>query len=82
MLREHLPTLELRAGPVIGAGSGSFEMLRCLTERLPLMITPRWVTNEVQPIAVEDVLTHLLLGLERGVGLITPIPNRLAVPLV
>jgi len=42
-------------------------MLRYLTERLPLMITPRWVTNEVQPIAVEDVLAYLLLGLERGV---------------
>jgi hypothetical protein len=127
ILRAGLPTLEFRAGPVIGSGSASFEMVRYLTERLPAMIAPRWILNEVQPIAVRDVLSYLLLALERGeagvynigsapltfkammqefarvrglrrlivpvpvlapklaalwVGLVTPIPNRLAVPLI
>ncbi len=127
ILREGLPTVEFRAGPVIGSGSASFEMVRYLTERLPAMIAPRWILNQVQPIAVRDVLSYLLAGLERGeegiysvgsnplsfkemmegfaevrglrrlivpvpvlapglaalwVGLVTPIPNRLAVPLI
>jgi uncharacterized protein YbjT (DUF2867 family) len=55
-----VPTVELRAAAVIGAGSASFEMLRYLTERLPLMITPRWLRTRVQPIAVRDVLYYLL----------------------
>jgi uncharacterized protein YbjT (DUF2867 family) len=54
-----VPTLELRAAAIIGAGSASFEMLRYLTERLPLMITPRWLRTRVQPIAVRDVLYYL-----------------------
>jgi uncharacterized protein YbjT (DUF2867 family) len=54
-----VPTVELRAAAIIGAGSASFEMLRYLTERLPLMITPRWLRTEVQPIAVRDVLYYL-----------------------
>jgi hypothetical protein len=127
ILREHLPTVEFRAGPVIGSGSASFEMCRYLTERLPAMIAPRWILNQVQPIAVRDVVSYLLAGLDRGregiysigseplsfkgmmqefasvrglhrlivpvpvlapklaalwVGLVTPIPNRLAVPLI
>lgn len=128
ILREGLPATEFRAGPIIGSGSASFEMVRYLTERLPVMITPRWVLNRVQPIAVRNVLQYLVealnrppLGIveiggqaltfadmmrgyaaERGlmrrlivpvpvlaprlaarwVGLVTPIPNRLAVPLV
>ncbi len=118
---------EFRAGPIIGSGSASFEMVRYLTERLPVMVTPRWVDTKVQPIAVRDVLSYLELALavgpsgiveigtgvlsfkdmmlgvaaERGyrrwilplpvlapklaarwVGLVTPIPNALAVPLV
>ncbi|MFE0463549.1 SDR family oxidoreductase [Kitasatospora sp. NPDC058965] len=56
-----VPTAELRAGVVIGSGSASFEMLRYLTERLPAMVTPRWVTTRTQPIAVRDVL-HYLVG--------------------
>jgi uncharacterized protein YbjT (DUF2867 family) len=125
ILREGLPTLEIRAGPIIGSGSASFEMVRYLTERLPAMIAPRWISNLVQPIAVRDVLAYLVLGLDRNdagvvevggdrlsfrgmmevyaevrglrrwiapvpvlapglaarwVGLVTPIPNRLAVP--
>lgn len=124
----HLPTTELRAGPIIGSGSASFEMLRYLTERLPLIIAPSWVNNEIQPIAIRDVLAYLIAALERGpseiveigsdrmtyrqlmkeyararglwrvivavppflpawigariIGLVTPIPSSLAVPLV
>ncbi len=127
ILRAGLPTTEFRAGPIVGSGSASFEMVRYLTERLPAMIAPRWILNEVQPIAVRDILDYLSLALEREpagiynvgaspltfkgmmqefasvrglrrlivpvpvlaprlaalwVGLVTPIPNRLAVPLV
>lgn len=127
ILRAGLPTVEFRAGPVIGSGSASFEMVRYLTERLPAMIAPRWILNPVQPIAVDDVLDYLVQALEgdreevyevgadslsfrdmmygfaevRGlrrlivpvpvlaprlaalwVGLVTPIPNTLAVPLI
>ena len=127
ILRESLPTLEFRAGPIIGSGSASFEMVRYLTERLPAMIAPKWVKNQVRPIAVRDVLDYLAAALEtdevgvydvgtspltfremmqvyasvrglrrrifavpvlapslaaRWVGLVTPIPNRLAVPLI
>lgn len=128
ILRESLPTIELRAGPIIGSGSASFEMVRYLTERLPAMVAPKWVRNQVRPIAVEDVLSYLtaclgrpdaegvveigadpltfkemmevyasVRGLRRliipvpvlapglaarWVGLVTPIPNRLAVPLI
>lgn len=128
ILSLHLPTTEFRAGPIIGSGSASFEMLRYLTERLPLIIAPDWVRNEIQPIAIRDVLSYLIAALERGpseiveiggdrltykemmegyarvrglrrgiislpallpawigarfIGLITPIPSSLAVPLV
>lgn len=53
-------TIELRAGVVIGSGSASFEMLRYLTERLPIMTVPKWVKNRIQPIAVRDVLRYLV----------------------
>ncbi len=127
ILRAGLPATEFRAGPVIGSGSASFEMVRYLTERLPAMIAPRWILNQVQPIAVRDILQYLVLALDRGpsgiynvgtdpltfkgmmqefaavrglrrvivpvpvlaprlaalwVGLVTPISNRLAVPLI
>jgi uncharacterized protein YbjT (DUF2867 family) len=52
--------IELRASIVIGSGSLSFEMIRALVERLPVMITPRWVDARAQPIAVEDLLDYLL----------------------
>ena len=55
-----VPTIELRAGVVIGSGSASFEMLRHLTERLPFMITPKWLLNKIQPIAIRDVLRYLV----------------------
>jgi uncharacterized protein YbjT (DUF2867 family) len=127
ILRATVPTTEFRAGPIIGSGSASFEMIRYLTERLPMMIAPRWIRNDVQPIAVRDVLSYLVAALDTGplgvidigadrlsfletmkvyaevrglrrvitpvpvlaprlaalwVGLVTPIPNRLAVPLI
>lgn len=127
ILRRTARVLEFRAGPIVGAGSASFEMVRYLTERLPAMVAPRWIDNLVQPIAVDDVIRYLVLGAARDVtgvveiggdrvtfgnmmrtfaeirglrriiipvpllaprvaglwvGLVTPIPNRLAVPLI
>lgn len=58
-------TLEFRAGPVIGSGSASFEMVRYLTERLPAMVAPKWIRNAVQPVGIRDVLGYLLGALER-----------------
>ncbi len=54
-----VPVMELRAGIIIGSGSASFEMLRHLTHRLPIMTTPKWVSNLTHPIAVRDVLWYL-----------------------
>lgn len=128
ILGQGLPVTELRAGPIIGSGSASFEMVRYLTERLPAMVAPRWIRNEVRPIAVRDILSYLVQAAERHeplgvldvggevltfqammegyakvrglrrlilpvpvlaprlaslwVGLVTPIPNAIAVPLV
>lgn len=64
LLASGVPTVELRAAAIIGAGSASFEMLRYLTERLPLMVTPRWLRTCVQPIAVRDVLYYLVKSAE------------------
>lgn len=64
LLRDNLPTTELRAGPVIGSGSASFEMLRYLTERLPVMVAPRWVKNRIQCIGIRDMLAYLLEALD------------------
>lgn len=127
ILRENRKTTEFRAGPIVGSGSASFEMVRYLTERLPVMITPKWIKNAVQPVAIRDVISYLVEALTRDplgvvdigadvmpfrrmmevyaevrglkrliipvpilsptlsgqwVGLITPIPNSLAVPLI
>ena len=60
MLGSGVPTAVLRAAVIIGSGSASFEMLRYLTERLPVMITPKWVRTRIQPIAVRDVLRYLV----------------------
>ena len=54
-----VPVLEFRAGIIIGSGSASFEMLRHLTHRLPIMTTPKWVSNLTHPIAIRDVLYYL-----------------------
>ena len=59
-----VPTIEFRASVIIGSGSLSFEMVRGLVERLPVMIAPKWVRSMAQPIAIEDVLEYLLKALE------------------
>lgn len=59
LLESAVPTAVLQAAVIIGSGSASFEMLRYLTERLPAMVTPKWVHNRIQPIAVRDVLHYL-----------------------
>jgi uncharacterized protein YbjT (DUF2867 family) len=131
LLASGVPTAVLRAAVILGSGSASFEMLRYLTERLPAMVTPRWVDSRIQPIAIRDVLRYLVgcadlpaevsrgfdiggpdvltyrqmmqgyarvAGLRRRiivpvpvltptlsshwVGLITPVPNSVARPLV
>jgi uncharacterized protein YbjT (DUF2867 family) len=61
-----VPTTEFRASIIIGSGSLSFEMIRALVDRLPVMIWPRWVQTATQPIAIEDVLRYLLLELDRA----------------
>lgn len=59
-LRAHgVPVIEFRASIIIGSGSLSFEMIRALVERLPVMLTPRWVNVAAQPIAIGDVLAYL-----------------------
>ncbi|MFD8981580.1 SDR family oxidoreductase [Streptomyces sp. NPDC059564] len=60
LLASGVPTTVLRAAVIIGSGSASFEMLRYLTERLPVMVTPSWVGTRIQPIAVRDVLRYLV----------------------
>jgi len=56
------PCTVLRAGVIIGSGSASFEMLRHLVEKLPVMVTPRWVHTRTQPIAIRDVLRYLVVA--------------------
>lgn len=63
-LRAHgVPVIELRASIILGSGSLSFEMIRALVERLPVMVTPRWVRVMAQPIAIGDVLGYLCAAL-------------------
>ena len=64
----HSQVIEFRASIVIGSGSVSFEMIRALVERLPLMVCPRWVQVQAQPIAVEDLLAYLLAAIELPAG--------------
>lgn len=59
-----VPVLQLRAGIIIGSGSASFEMIRHMTHRLPVMVTPKWVSNRTQPIAIRDVLYYLTQAAE------------------
>jgi len=63
-----VPVVELRASIVIGSGSLSFEMVRALAERLPVMICPRWVAVKTQPIAVADVVGYLIASLDLPEG--------------
>lgn len=66
-----VPTTVLQAAVILGSGSASFEMMRHLTERLPVMVTPRWVRNRIQPIAIRDVLRYLV-----GAAAMPPEVNR------
>lgn len=65
-----VPVTEFRAAVIVGSGSLSFEMIRYLTERVPIMITPRWVSTRCQPIAIRDVLAYLVaaLGKPEAIG--------------
>lgn len=57
-------TIEFRASVIIGSGSLSFELVRALVDRLPVMVTPRWVRTLAQPIAIEDVVSYLVAALD------------------
>ena len=71
MLASGVPTVVLKAAVILGSGSASFEMLRYLTERLPAMITPKWLSTRIQPIAIRDVLRYLV-----GCATLAPDVNR------
>lgn len=62
--RSGVPTIEFRASIIIGSGSLSFEMIRSLVGKLPVMVTPRWVRSLAQPIAIEDVVSYLAEALD------------------
>ena len=66
--RSGLQVIEFRASIVIGSGSLSFELIRSLVERLPVMVCPKWVSTPAQPIAIEDLLEYLLCALDLPVG--------------
>ncbi len=69
ILRESgAPVIEFRASIVIGSGSISYEMVRALVERLPIMTTPSWVRVQAQPIGVEDLLAYLVAALDKAPG--------------
>jgi uncharacterized protein YbjT (DUF2867 family) len=69
VLRESgVPTIELRSSVIIGSGSVSFELVRALVERLPVMLTPRWVNQATQPIAIEDVIAYLVAAVDVQLG--------------
>lgn len=73
-----VPVTEFRAAVIVGEGSVSFRMVRYLSERLPVMITPRWVSTRIQPIAEDDVLRYLVAALEvpESAGRIVEIGGR------
>ncbi|MDZ4236201.1 MAG: NAD(P)H-binding protein [Dietzia sp.] len=60
LIASGIETVVLQAGIVVGAGSASFEMIRHLTDRLPVMTTPKWVHNKIQPISIDDILFYLV----------------------
>jgi uncharacterized protein YbjT (DUF2867 family) len=65
LIDSSVPVTSLRAAMIIGSGSASFEILRYLVQRLPVMVTPKWVTTPCQPIAVRNVLNYLTGVLEK-----------------
>ena len=64
LMASGVPVLEFRASVIIGSGSLSFEMIRSLVERLPIMITPKWVSVVAQPLAIDDLLAYLLAAID------------------
>ncbi len=68
LLESEAQVIEFRASIVIGSGSISYEMVRALVERLPVMVAPRWVRVRAQPIAVEDLLDYLVAALDEPAG--------------
>ena len=69
ILRESgIETIEFRAGMVIGAGSLSYQLMKSLTDRLPVMICPRWLITPTQPIAIDDVLAYLVAAKDLPAG--------------
>ena len=66
LMESGVETVVLQAGIVIGSGSASFEMIRHLTDRLPVMTTPKWVRNKIQPISIDDVLHYLAEAADRA----------------
>lgn len=62
--RSGVQVIEFRASVILGSGSLSFELIRALVERLPIMVTPRWVSVPAQPIGIQDVLEYLLVALD------------------
>jgi len=76
--RARVPVTEFRAAVIVGSGSLSFEMIRYLTERVPVMICPRWVRTRTQPIAIRNVLDYLVAALDcpASVGRILEIGGR------
>ncbi len=76
ILRESgVPAIEFRASIIIGSGSLSFEMVRALVQKLPVMITPRWVSQRSQPLAIEDLIDYLVgsLDVDLDVGVVVEI---------
>lgn len=59
-----VPTTEFRASIILGSGSLSFELVRSLVERLPVLIVPRWASRLTQPIAIEDLIAYLVAALD------------------
>ena len=70
-----IPVLEFQASVIIGSGSASFELIRALVERLPVMITPRWVNTASQPIGIEDVIEYLVAAIS------VPLPESVTVQI-
>jgi len=68
ILRDRADTVELRAAIVVGEGGASFEIMRQLVDRLPLMVCPRWVTTRCQPIALADVVRYLVGAVDLPAG--------------
>jgi uncharacterized protein YbjT (DUF2867 family) len=67
LIASGIEAVVLQAGIVVGSGSASFEMIRHLTDRLPVMTTPKWVHNKIQPVAIDDVLHYLVESAEVAV---------------